>query len=97
MSVMANKMNNYQLEKHFKGAANHWRIAILFLVDSRPGVTVTEISAELRGCFKTISEHTRRLVNAGLLIKAYRGRAVVHSLSPYGKTMILFLKIFQHS
>ena len=83
-----------QLERHFKGAANHWRIAILLAVEGKEGIVVAEIADTLRGNFKTISQHTRTLVQSGLLNKNYRGRQVAHSLSPYGKLFIKFLKSF---
>lgn len=86
-----------QIERHFKGAANHNRIDILILVSENPGVTVDGISEKLDKNFKTTSEHTRRLVQAGLLNKDYKGRSVSHSLSPYGERFVKFIKTFQHS
>ncbi len=83
-----------QLERHFKGAANHRRIDILFLVFRSPDITVKGITGELGANFKTISEHTRRLVHAGLLNKKYKGKSVAHSLSPYGEKFIHFIKTF---
>ncbi len=83
-----------QLERYFKGAANHWRIAILLLVEKNEGITVDGIAERLKGNFKTISQHTRSLVRAGLLNKKYIGRNVTHSLSPYGKRFVKFLKTF---
>lgn len=83
-----------QLERYFKGAANHRRLDILFLINKMDGITLEKI-AEILGCnIKTISEHTRRLVHAGLLNKKYQGREVAHSLSPYGKRFIEFTKKF---
>ena len=86
-----------QLERHFKGVANHRRIAILLLVASEKGIDVEEIAERLSCNIKTISEHTRRLVQAGLVDKAYKGRKVTHSLSPYGRTFYGFIRTFQHS
>ena len=86
-----------QLERHFKGVANHHRIDILLLVSENPGITVEGIAETLNKNFKTVSEHTRRLVQAGLLNKKYQGRSVIHSLSPYGEKFIKFIKTFQHS
>ena len=83
-----------QLERYFKGAANHRRIAILAIVDKNEGLTVEEISSGLDANFKTISQHTKALVHAGLLNKKYLGRQVAHSLSPYGKSFIRFIKSF---
>ncbi len=83
-----------QLERYFKGAANHRRLSILRLVDKSNNVTLEGIAEELDCNIKTISEHTRRLVQAGLLDKKYHGREVLHSLSPYGKRFVNFLKTF---
>ena len=83
-----------QLERYFKGAANHRRIAILLAVEKNEGIVVEGIATELGANFKTISQHTRALVQAGLLNKEYRGRQVAHSLSPYGKFFLKFMKTF---
>ena len=86
-----------QLERHFKGVANHRRIEILLLVANQSDVTVKGIANALGINIKTISEHTRRLVQAGLLNKKYIGRNVAHTLSPYGKIFIHFIKTFSYS
>ena len=86
-----------QMERHFKGISNHHRIDILLLVDKNTDVTLEMISDKLKSNVKTISEHTRRLVQAGLLNKTYVGRSVAHSLSPYGKKIVEYIKSFQHS
>ena len=67
-----------QLERYFKGAANHRRISILQVVEKNNGITVEEIARALSTNFKTVSQHTRTLVHAGLLNKNYRGREVMH-------------------
>ncbi len=83
-----------QIERYFKGAANHRRLEILLLVSKQEGVTVESIAELLKCNIKTISEHTRRLVQAGLLNKKHIGRFVGHSLSPYGKLVIGFMRQF---
>ena len=83
-----------QLERYFKGAANHRRLDILRLVNRHSGLALEEIARNLRGNIKTISEHTRRLVQAGLINKKYQGREVAHYLSPYGKRFIDFTEKF---
>jgi len=83
-----------QLERYFKGAANHQRIAILFIVEQNEGIAVEGIADALKANFKTISQHTRSLVRAGLLNKKYVGRRVAHSLSPYGEAFLGFMKTF---
>jgi len=83
-----------QLERHFKGVANHRRVAILMLVFKQPGLTLEQIAESLECNIKTISEHTRRLVQAGLLNKEYKGRKVEHEVSPYGKIFAGFISKF---
>jgi len=85
------------MERHFKGAANYRRLEILLLVAKNKGITLEGIVEGLGGNVKTISEHTRRLVQAGLINKNNQGRMVVHSLSPYGKLFRKFIETFQHS
>src|SRR3989344_2724629 len=95
--VAGRQKNSRQLERHLKGVANHWRIDILLTVATHPGISVEEIADRLKGNVKTISEHTRRLAQAGLLEKKYAGRTVAHTLSPYGKIFRQFITTFQHS
>ena len=86
-----------QLERHFKGVANHRRIAILRLISEKEGISLDNIADDLECNLKTISEHTRRLVQAGLVDKKYQGRTVAHFLSPYGKIFYKFITTFSHS
>ena len=84
-----------QMERHLKGVANHYRIEILLLVDSRGAITLEDIVESLGANQKTIGEHTRRLYQSGLINKTYKGRFVEHSLSPYGRKFVQFLKSFR--
>jgi len=83
-----------KLQRIFKGVANHRRIDILFLIKKSPEITLHEIAEKLNCNFKTISEHTKKLVTAGLVDKKYSGSCVTHKLSPYGKKMIKILQLF---
>jgi len=84
-----------QMERYFKGVANHWRVAILLVVEKEEGITVDGITEALdRADFKNISQHTHRLVQAGLLNKKHKGNHVIHFLSPYGKAFIEFINSF---
>ncbi|MGB9743616.1 MAG: ArsR family transcriptional regulator [Minisyncoccales bacterium] len=85
-----------QMERHLKGVANHYRIEILLLIAEREGTTLEDIVRALGANEKTIGEHTRRLYQAGLINKKYRGKFVEHTLSPYGKTFVRFLRSFQN-
>ena len=57
-------------------------------------MTLGQITESLNCNIKTISDHTRRLMHAGLLNKKYQGQEVAHSISPYGKRFIEFIKSF---
>ena len=85
-----------QMERHLKGMANHYRIEILLLISANNSITLEDIVKALEANEKTIGEHTRRLAQAGLLNKSYSGKFVEHTLSPYGKKFVAFLKSFQH-
>ena len=76
--------------------ANHYRIAILLLIAASKKITLEAIVERLKANEKTIGEHTRRLVTAGLINKEYRGKFVEHTLSPYGEIFVDFLKKFQN-
>ena len=84
-----------QMERHLKGIANHYRIAILLLLADHRSLTLEDIVERLDANGKTIGDHTRRLYQAGLIDKRYRGKFVEHTLSPYGKVFTRFLKSFQ--
>ncbi len=83
-----------QLERYFKGVSNHHRLNILILVYRNPSIKLEDIAKKLDCNFKTISEHTKKLVQAGLLNKRYIGHTVAHSLSPYGVKFYNFIKTF---
>ncbi|MFH1385748.1 MAG: winged helix-turn-helix domain-containing protein [Patescibacteria group bacterium] len=86
-----------QMERHLKGMANHYRIEILLAIAARERITLEEIVRTLGANEKTIGEHTRRLYQAGLLDKKYKGKFVEHKLSPYGKTFVRFLESFRRT
>jgi len=86
-----------QLERYFKGVANHRRIEILFLIADNKGITVDNISQKTKCNFKTISDHIIRLTQAGLIRKSNRGNRVVHELSPYGQIFYKFTDSFRNS
>ena len=82
-----------KLEKIMKGAANKWRIAVLELLDKKPGLPLWGIAEVLNMNMKTASEHVRRLSLAGLVAKRYKGSSVRHALTGLGKTILKFLRI----
>ena len=92
---MAKVKTAKQMERHLKGMANHYRIEILLLIAEQDGVTLEGIVETIGANEKTLGEHTRRLVVAGLVNKKYRGKFVEHTLSPYGKSFVKFLHSFR--
>ena len=92
---MTKKKTAKQMERHLKGMSNHYRIEILLLIADQNGITLDGIVETIGANEKTLGEHTRRLSVAGLVNKKYRGKFVEHTLSPYGKTFVSFLKSFQ--
>ncbi|MEK7608777.1 MAG: helix-turn-helix transcriptional regulator [Patescibacteria group bacterium] len=92
---MAKGKTAKQMERHLKGMANHYRIEILLYVADNNGATLDNIVTAIGANEKTLGEHTRRLAVAGLVNKKYRGKFVEHTLSPYGKTFVSFLKSFR--
>ena len=95
---MDNKLKTpKQIERHIKGVANHRRIEILFTIAGNTDISLEEIADKLSCNIKTTSEHTRRLVQAGLVNKKYRGQSVLHTLTPYGRIFYKFIKIFSYS
>ena len=83
------------MERHLKRMANHYRIEILLLIDKEDGIIPENIIERLKANPKTIGEHVRKLNQAGLVNKRYKGKSVEHSLSPYGKIFAHFLNSFQ--
>lgn len=85
------------MERHLKGVSNHYRIEILLLIARTNGITLEGIIEKVKANDRTIGEHARRLYQAGLIVKRYRGKYVEHSLSPYGRIFVRFLKSFATS
>lgn len=89
------RKNFKQLERLVKGFANHRRIEILDLLAGHPELSIFEIARELGVNFKTISEHTRRLAVAGLVLKRSAGSAVRHKLSDRAQVILKFLRTLE--
>ena len=82
----------YNLERVVKGAANHRRIEILFLLVRSKELSTNELVANLETNYQTVSHHARKLVAAGLANSFHRGNDVIYRLSPHGQSIIKFLK-----
>lgn len=84
-----------KIEKIVKGFANHRRLQVLELLESIPGLSVDQISQNLDVGFFTISDHIRKLADAGLVEKRYKKRFVLHTLTKHGKDILSFCKMFK--
>ena len=93
-NIIKKQTKGRRLEKLFKGSANHRRIDILLFVEKHKGSLLEDISEGLDANYKTVSQHTEKLVQTGLLNKQYIGRGVSHKLSPYGERFVKFINTF---
>ena len=84
-----------KIEKIVKGFANHRRIQVLELLEKTSNLSVDDISQNLYVDFFTISDHIRKLADAGLVDKQYKGRFVIHNLTKRGKSILSFCKMFK--
>ncbi len=84
-----------ELEKIVKGCANHRRVQILILLGEKPELSLFELAELLKINFKTASEHTRRLVISGLVMKRNEGAAVRHALTHRGHLILKFLRTLE--
>jgi predicted ArsR family transcriptional regulator len=84
--------DNKQIETIVKGFANHRRLDILFLLENESELSLQEISQRLDINFKTASEHLRRLMLAGLIVKTNDANFVLHTITPRGRDVLAFLE-----
>ena len=87
--------NYYKLERIIKRFANHRRIQILYLLERGPELSVLEIVGKLDINFKTASEHIRRLVISGLVMKRSDRVSIRHKLTERGKSILKFLRTLE--
>ena len=87
--------NTKELEKIFKACANYHRIDILLLLDRRPDISVFDIADEVKGDFRTVSEHLRKLTLGGLIVKRRKGLAVGHSITERGDRVLGFCRTLE--
>ncbi len=80
------------IAKISKGTANAHRVRMMIELSAHPGQNLSELADGLNIGFKTASEHTKKLVAAGLVTKYYQGQSVEHELSPLGRKVLKFLR-----
>jgi len=93
---MTNNPKDFKiLERILKGAANSWRIRILFILKDSPDLSLIDISEKLKMNFKNASEHIRKLAIAGLVSKKYDGIFVRHRLTDRGNNILTFCRMLE--
>ena len=83
------------LEKILKGVASHRRIQIIDLLSERAELSVMDIAENLNIDFRTASEHLRKLVIAGLIMKRNARSSVRHALTKRGKDILKFSRTLE--
>ena len=80
------------VERIIKGAANHRRVEILTLLKEYPELSVSELATRLKIDLRTASEHIRKLVHAGLVMKRSDSVSVRQRLTYLGEHILRFLE-----
>jgi len=84
-----------ELERIFKGVASHRRTQIMDTLGKEPELSVVEIAERISIDFRTASEHLRKLVLAGLVMKRNESAAVRHALTERGKVILKFCRTLE--
>ena len=84
-----------EVEKILKGVASHRRVQIIDLLEKQAELSVLEIAENLGIDFRTTSEHLRKLLIAGLVMKRHDGAAVRHALTNRGKEILKFCRALE--
>ena len=87
------KNKTRELEWIFKGVANKHRIGVLILLGNESKLSVVDLSEKLKIDYKSLSEHLRKLMLAGLIMKRNDGNFVKHALTTRGKSILQFCRI----
>ena len=78
-----------------KMLGNKYRLNMLVLLSTNPGLTLDQINEKVGGDFKNISMHMTKLSKSGLVYKNHKGKYVLHSLTRYGTVAVKSFRLFQ--
>jgi len=84
-----------ELERILKGVASHRRIQIMDLLEKEAELSVMDIAEHLAIDFRTTSEHLRKLVISGLVMKRSDGTSVRHAMTKQGKDILKFCRTLE--
>jgi len=83
----------YKQADILKGAANHRRVEIIYVLSEKSEGTSTDtIINKLEINYQTGSHHLRELVDSGLVKSWQQGRKRLYDLTDYGQSISTFLK-----
>ena len=82
----------FQIERVAKALANHNRVKILFLLQSKGELSLADIAEHFHKDYKTIAEHMRRLLIGGMVYRKRKGINVIFTLSPQGEKVLSLLQ-----
>jgi DNA-binding transcriptional ArsR family regulator len=88
-------MEYRKVERVVKSFANHNRIKILELLAQKPELSVADISGRLKIGYENTSDHIRKLVIGGLIMKRNSGPSVLHKLTPRAHAILVFCKTLE--
>lgn len=85
-----------ELERIWKGVANHRRMQIIDWIDTQTEEpSLLDIAEHTAIDFRTVGEHVRKLTAAGLTMKRHEGATVRHALTRLGKTILKFCRTLE--
>lgn len=82
----------YKQERTIKGAANHRRIEIIYLLDKYGELSTNQVVGQLGINYQTGAHHVRKLARSGLVDSWRKGGSMMHVLTPHGESTIKLLK-----
>lgn len=78
----------WRLAQKLKALSSPMRIHIVTMAVAQPGITTSELTAQLPITEPTVSHHARILAQAGLLVQEKRGAFVHHTVDRVALTAL---------
>lgn len=84
-------LNERQTARIGRGVANHRRVQLLRLLDTKPGLSVGQIARQLKLRQPTATEHLKKMIEGGLVIRRRQGTSARIELTDRGRAVLKFL------
>ena len=85
-------LDDGHIERVVKGFASRRRIQIMRLLHREPDLSLGEICERLDLTVKNASEHVRKMVLAGLVLKRRQGNQVRHKITERAQNAIAYIR-----